>query len=364
MKYLKTYESNIDQIQSIVDKIMKNPDWETLINLLRRKFIKKEDVIPHLKGEDNGLLILNLLQDGYFDKKELKELVGDSKIVGDLGDYAKLKLWLDGFITDEGISKFFNDLHYENGKLYLLAEEDDLNSFFDKWMLICIFGGDWWNSSDFYVMKTADYIWTYLNKENMEKIIKYIVGKEIDYDYYRTPKEYHFWDLETKPEHFQWSEKDKEYKFIYSGYTYEISTILDENKKGNLSELYDILSIALNRAQDSADQDEYYKYSKKSIVKRFTNWEFIMVGEYEYMAFPAHYVNWDPVMNGLEDQYKSYGVIDFTEEYYGDIWYMFKEFNDEGKDSFPDYDLYGDIDENLLNEFVSEEIYERRGELN
>lgn len=358
MKYLKTYEANTDKIQSIVDKLMKNPDWELLINLLRRNFIKKEDVIPYLKGEDNGLLILNLLQDDFFNKKELKELVGDSKITGDLGDYAKLKLWLDGFMTDEQISKHFSDLHYENGNIYLLASESDLEPYFDKSMIDCVFGdiSDWWYSGDYYDMETTDYMWRDLNKENMEEIIKYIVGKKIDYDYYRTPKEHHFWDLEAKPEYFQWLEKDKEYKFIYSGYTYEINTILDENKKGDLSRLYNVLSIAMDRAQESANQDEYYKYAKKAIIQRFTDWKFIMVGKYEYLAFPAHDVNWDPVMDGLEDGYKSYGVVDFTEEYYGDIWSMFKDFNDEGRESFPDYDLYGDIDETLLNEFVSEDL--------
>lgn len=365
MKYLKTYEGNMDKIQSFVDKLMVNPDWNLLINLLRRNFIKKNDVTPYIK-EDNGLLILNLLQDGFFEKKELKELVGDVKIVGDLGDYAKLKLWSDGFITDEKVSKIFGDLHYEDGNLYLLASFFDLESYFDKSMLDLIFGdiGDWWYSGDnYYLMQTADYIWSDLNKENMEEIIKYIIGKEIDYEYYRTPEEYHFWDLEAKSEYFQWSEKDKEYKFIYSGYTYEIDAILDENKKGNLSELYDFLSIALNRAQEQADQEEYYKYAKKAIEKRFTNWKFITVGKNEYMAFLAHDINWDPVMDGLEEQYKDYGIVDFTEEYFGDIWYMFKEFNDEGKDSFPDYGLYGSIDETTLNEIVSEDLEYRKDDL-
>lgn len=349
-------------------------DVRMMRNLIKKNYLEKDDIVDVILNSGNMKIdaYMSLLDEfdengkeieSIFTDEELKSLYKKSNInLSSTGELLKIVLFDRNIIDVVEFASYFKELLVEDKNgikiLNIEGDEDDLDPFMSDGVKSLLFDDMPFENWDYpyYKIDSSRDVWFSLTKETKEKVVKNMIGEEINYNYWRGNKEKYFNDVEIKENMIQW--KNNDYYFVYNDNDYKIDEILDENKNESLSDLYTALSIAQNEAQRLANEREYYKKTAESIEEIFgpytTTYKRINNKYYKYLIFDFYdVVDLDDVKRMLYENYESWdgNSIDWNEEQYGNFWSILNEFGDVA-DFNDDYGLYGDIDDNELNEAV------------
>jgi len=357
-------------------------DFRMVNGLIKKAYFTKEQVKEVLFNSegvkfDIFMALVSYTEDGeeidMFTNEELKKIYENSKIeLKDQGELPKIILYNKDIIDDEEFASYFSELFVEEvdgrKKLRMEGDKDDLEPLMSDAVKSLIFSDSPFEGWDFpwYKIDSADSVWSDLTKETKAEVCKHFIkemeGEEISYSYWRDDKERYFSDVELKKDMIKWVEENKDFQLEYNGNYYDIDKILDEC---NDCKTYDKLSRAYNMANEAATQDEYIKTAREAlenklgtIIKRDLR-KYGKNRYYEVLIFDFHDLidDLDSVEARLMEEYESYmdGSIDYDREDYGSFWAILAEYKD--KADFDDgYGLYGDIDKDLLNDYLLDEL--------
>ena len=199
---------------------------------------------------------------------------------------------------------------------------------------------DCWQYSSSYDADVS-YNWDYYTEETLKEIMEYCFKKGIEIDD----------EL-----------MDENNTILKNGKVYfndqELVDLIDEDE---LSELKSSLNGSICDAQDSANQNEYYKDTEKEFIKKIGPFERKTVKGIDYKTkkeidVEKIYVrldfDMDQVKEFLENEYTKY---DFTDESYGSLMTILREM-DFFYMNEPYYPDYGDIDKEYLNEITRDRL--------
>lgn len=327
-----------------------NDNIKLLKPLLEKDYIDKIDIIDTLKTVDeiNLVLVLTILEDynDILNKDEMKDIIDSEKNnISDIGELGKLKMYRYGLISKNKLASYYSDLSVQEDKLVLLADKDDLESFFEE-SLISFVIGDYDFDPYWEKLERSEYVLDYLSKENLDTVISNMVGVEISEP-----------ETTIEKEMFVWDEKHKTYDFIYDNVRYDLDDIIDDNKD-DLSDLFDSLERIANYANETAQYDEYHKYARKAIEEKFGEYNYTSIKNgnrtYDYISFDFE-ESIPEIIDFLVDDYTWDGELDYKTENYGNIWYILKEIKYDSKEGIPDY-IYASASRENINDAFSNEL--------
>lgn len=344
-------------------------DYRLVNGLLEKEYLEKEDIkniLINSKGTHIEI-IMELLKSNndILTNEEIKELFNKHDLsLENYGELPKLILFNEGIISKDKFASYFSDLFVDDsGNLLIKGDEDELEPFMSDGVESLLFDDDPFRHWDYpyYEMDTSDQVWDNIKLSTKERIINMMVGNTIDYKYYRCSKDRYFSDVVIDKSMFKLI--DNEYYFIYNDEKYKIDLILDENKYGDLSEIYNQLSFGLNEAQRIADEGEYYNEAKKSLEKvlgTILKRDSIKISKNRYievLIFDFYdIIDLNDMISNLEEEYGYQGTIDYEAENYGSFWSYLREYNEDEADINDDYGLYGSIDKETLDEYVNNRL--------
>ena len=349
-------------------------DHKMCKGLIKKGYLDKDEIKEILLKSKRQDIIMDFCGTDIYTNEEMKEFIKMLNITPkNSTDLVVLKLYDNKYFSKEQLVEKFSDLELIDGKLYIVADKDDMSNFASDSVINILMGDDPFGDWDFpwYDMDSSDQVWDDLTKENKEKVIDKIIeySELLDYKYYRTDKQYWFYDVKPTKDMFKWIEKSGkkggEYYFVYNDYNYEVDILIDQNKK-ELDDLYTVLNRALLSAQRMSDENEYYKRCRKSVkdaVGEFTRDSFKQkygdkIRHIEVLRFNADDMcDWTDMVTFLEDEYTYRGTIDWDAENYGNIWSILKSMDKFDKaDINDDYGIYGTIDPEVLNDYLSNDL--------
>jgi hypothetical protein len=296
-------------------------DIENFMN----KYKFKDDI-----NESNELGYFILWKNKYINNEEFAKLM-------DL-EYKEDNFWL----VINSFSEILSDSKYETEIKVLDNNDDD----------------DWFNRSDYYENHDIDsYYWHRYTEKTLQEIIDFCINKNIEIE--NEDGDYEL--MTTENTYLKPNKRDKlDIYFKYeNGEEVELLSLLDEDE---LEELKEALNRAICDAQDTADRDEIYDQIIKEFEKSigFFKREYVKKTDYkgvekevDKISIKLDNIDWNKVETFLEEEYEEY---DFETKKFGDLLNILKEMEFfEFKTPYYNH-IYGDITNELLNEYTIEKL--------
>ena len=351
-------------------------DTKMCRDLVKKGYLDKDEIKDVLFNSEDvkDKIFLDFLdvEEFLFTYKELKEIYDslDFKF-SDFGELPPLMLYDKGLINKKVFSDQFVDVVVgEDGELYVEMDEDDLEPHMSSYAHDLVFG-DMDYDGGWYDLERCEDVWDDLTKETKTDVITKMIDKEITYDWWRESNEDRkFHEIRITKEMIKWEDINNrknggEYYFYYNNEKYEIYIIIDENKDGDLEELYNAFNRAINDAQQDAQQDAYHNAAHNAIEEELCG--FVKDGRsvkkpdgdthyYDVLVFKFNdLVKLDDIISELKSEYSWNGELDYEEESYGNLVGIRLE--TASQISISD-NVYSTIDSSSLNERLSEALYE------
>lgn len=291
--------------------------------------------------EANNKFVPNLFSNLNFTKKDIENFIQKYNVLKDprcneLGFFILLK---NNYITNEEFAKYMN-LDYKDGSFWIVADSfDDILS--KKYEFeIKILDGDYLDYNyDFYKLDVSDYFY-YYDEDTLKAIIDYCIKNNLEFD-----------DEVITEENIT----------IKDGKIYvndiKLEDVIDDDR--GLSDLRDELNWAICEAQHAADFDEMYSKIINGFKTDIGDFERKIVKNYKGEDVEKIYIKLenktlDNVEKFLREEYKEY---EYTDETYGNVFYVLREMEYFDFDT-PDYNyIYGDIDKSVINDYTQSRLY-------
>jgi hypothetical protein len=367
--FLKVYEYNPELIcdSFAEDKAL----FKTIIS---KDYISKEEIKNILikTSNINAEMFFDFLDLDLYTQEELIELKNDISLeLKDFNELAHLKMYKHDLITIKELSEYFSDIVIaEDGTAYVDGDEDDLDPYMSDLVKTVLFGEDWYEYGDYYKVDDINDVLSDLTKRTKEKIIENIVDCEIKLE---NSDGDDFIIESVTADMFVWEESDrnKEDFFLhYENNTYSLSDVINYNKEDDLEDIYDSINRGYNQAQEDANQNEYYKKARRALENIFCDFKYTTIqtttydGKIKYkecLRFLFHdLVDVSDLITYLDEDYYTTVEDKYTDEDFGDLWGIIesmKSRNEDRKADFDDrYGLYGDIDDDVLNDCVIDQL--------
>lgn len=292
--------------------------------------------------------------ENFMNKYNFKNEIKESNELG------WIVLWNNKYITNEEFAKLM-DVEYNEDNFWLVINsfDDILSSKYETEIKVLDQDDDWWNSSDYYENNDIDsYYWHRYTEDTLKEIIEFCVNQGIEIENEDGDDE-----LMTNENTYLIPDKKGKQNIYFkyeNGDEVELSSLLDED---GLDELKTALNNAICEAQDYADRDDV----ETKIIKEFESSigffkrEYVKKKDYkgvekevEKISIRLDNLDFSNVESFLQDEYDEY---DFETSNYGDLLHILKEMEYFEFDT-PDYNnVYGDIDNDMLNEITVDKLH-------